>query len=109
MHATRSGELIHCISFSCKPSKIACDFVLLSTATITEMLELSTPHSDLPVVIGSTVSSNASGPTDLHKLMDKVQLDEDEEDTGSKKEDLSTSSAHSEFITENSHKLMTDS
>lgn len=40
---------------------------------------------------GSVPNSNGTGPTDVNKLMNKVELndDEEDEDTGSKKDDLS--------------------
>lgn len=38
---------------------------------------------------GSVPNSNGTGPTDVNKLMDKVELNEDDEETGSKKDDLS--------------------
>jgi len=46
------------------------------------------------VVAGSTVNSNASGPTDLHKLIDNVMLDEpgEQDDVGSKTGDTPTKS-----------------
>ena len=56
---------------------------------------------------GSLPNSNGTGPTDVNKLMDKVELndEDDEEDTGSKKDDLSEAHhAESEFLTKGAYK-----
>ena len=43
---------------------------------------------------GSVPNSSGTGPTEINKLMDKVELNEDDdEDTGSKVDDLSETAA----------------